>query len=112
MQVVFPTDRHRGSFRVIESLYASSFNALGIEVVSEATPITSSDRQERSVCCEVGIVFHNTLGDGVEPLPDGRNVALPWHEWSRYTKNWADKLNDFHQMRVTSNHIRNVLLGS
>ena len=112
MQVVFPTDRHRGSFRVIESLYTTSFNALGIEVVSEATPTTSSDRQEQRVYCEEKIVFHNTLGDGFEPLQGCRNVAFHGMNGVDIRRIWTEKLNDFDQMWVTSNHIRNVLLGS
>ena len=102
------TDFHRGSYEIIGNLFEDSLAKFG-KVTQLSTPADTIVRKTLSTELKKRVVFHNTLGDSFIPIKGCYNIALPFHEWSEYPKNWIKLLNKFDEVWTTTDHILNVL---
>lgn len=102
------TDFHRGSYEIIGNLFQNSLAKFG-KVKHLLTPTDPFVRKTLSEELKKGVVVHNTLGDSFIPIKGCYNIALPFHEWSEYPKNWIKLLNKFDEVWTTTDHILNVL---
>ena len=109
MNIVILTDFHRGSYKIIGELFAKSLGEFG-NATHLPTPETAESRGVINREFAGSVVFHNTLGEGFVPLPDCSNIALPFHEWSEYPKEWIGLLNQFDEVWTTTDHIHDLLL--
>ena len=102
------TDFHRGSYEIIGNLFEDSLAKFG-KVTQLSTPADTIVRKTLSTELKKRVVFHNTLGDSFIPIKGCYNIALPFHEWSEYPKNWIKLLNQFDEVWTTTDHILEVL---
>jgi glycosyltransferase involved in cell wall biosynthesis len=58
------------------------------------------------------IVLHNTLGYRFAPVDGAFNVAVPFHEWSRYPSQWSERLNGFDDVWAATSYLESVLRKS
>ena len=105
------TDFQRGSFKIIGECWVETLSKLG-KVTHLQTPHSEIQRKDLSNRFANQIVFHNTLGSAFVPLKNCYNIALPAHEWSRCPKEWAELLEDYDQIWVTTSHVLNILKNS
>jgi hypothetical protein len=109
LKIVILTDFHRDSYHIIGDLFAKSFAKFGL-VEHLPTPVHIEQRHELNEKFEGSIFLHNTLGEGFAALPGCYNIALPFHEWSEYPKQWIGLLNQFDEVWTTTDHLQNLLL--
>jgi glycosyltransferase involved in cell wall biosynthesis len=102
------TDYHRGSYEIIGKLFQDTLEKIG-EIEQLSTTADPDERTNLSQMAFGGVVFHNTLGSSFIPIDGCYNIALPFHEWSEYPKNWIKLLNKFDEVWTTTDHILNVL---
>jgi glycosyltransferase involved in cell wall biosynthesis len=95
------------SYGTIGALYHETFRAMGIPSRLEPYPLHRRPRFPRGA-----IVLHNTLGFRFSPFPGVTNIAVPFHEWSRYPPAWATRLNGFDEVWAASAHLAHLLRGS
>jgi glycosyltransferase involved in cell wall biosynthesis len=95
------------SYGIIGALYHRTFRAMGMDSTLVPYPIGRPPRVARGA-----IVLHNTLGFRFAPLPGVVNIAVPFHEWSRYPPAWTARLNRFDHVWVASPHLADVLRKS
>ncbi|MBI4667091.1 MAG: glycosyltransferase [Nitrospinae bacterium] len=107
--VVIFTDLHRGSYKIIGSLYLLSFQSIGVPAIQVKTPETDEERQQAEKEFSGKVIIHLTIGPCFTPVPGAVNVAAPYHEWSRYPAQWAARLNQFHEVWAPSHHVKTVL---
>ena len=110
--ITLVSDLYRTSFSVIGRLYRRLFTSIGYEVDELPTPTTTAQRFELARDPIRNIIFHNTMGRGFEPINGAYNIALPVHEWSCYPDAWVKRLNRFHEIWVTSQHVFDLLFAS
>ena len=108
MNFLVLTDFYRGSYKVIGELFSQSLGDLG-NVTHLPTPLTNESRDEINRNHAGSITLHNTLGNGFVPLSDSHNIALPFHEWSEYPKDWIKLLNNFDEVWTTTDHVLDLL---
>jgi len=106
------SDLQRGSFKIIGELYKKALNRAGFSTDEFQTPTTDAQRSALTPRCQQKIVFHNTIGTFLTPIPKAYNIALPVHEWDQYPKEWVQKLNAFAEVWVTTQHVQTLLLNS
>ncbi len=101
--VDFLVDRHRTSYAVAARHYAVAFRRLGMEVnlisSQEASQAESRGR----------LLVHHTIGPLLRPIPSAVNVAVIFHEWSRYPQSWLETLADFHAVWAPTQHVFETL---
>jgi glycosyltransferase involved in cell wall biosynthesis len=95
------------SYGTVGALYQATFQAMGIRSLLAPYPSSRVPRVPRG-----SIVLHSTFGFRFDPIPGARNIAVPFHEWSRYPARWAKRLNRFEQVWAASDFLRNVLRTS
>jgi glycosyltransferase involved in cell wall biosynthesis len=95
------------SYGVIGALYHATFRAMKIDSTLAPYPSTGLPRVPRGA-----IVLHNTLGFRFAPLKGVVNIAVPFHEWSRYPAAWAARLNGFDAVWAASTYLADVLRKS
>lgn len=95
------------SYGTIGTLYRDTFQRLGLPCEVRPHPLTGRARAPRGA-----IVLHNTLGFRFAPVPGAVNIAVPFHEWSRYPAAWGERLNGFDAIWAASRHIGEVLQRS
>jgi glycosyltransferase involved in cell wall biosynthesis len=95
------------SYGVVGALYHNTFRAMGIDSTLLPYPTDGAPRMPRGA-----IVLHNTLGFRFAPLSGVINVAVPFHEWSRYPPQWAARLDRFDQVWAASTFLARVLRKS
>ena len=102
------SDFHRGSYKIIGDLFAKT-----LEPFCVLKHIPTNSREENSSISEPGfqIAIHNTLGEGFVPLEGCYNIALPFHEWSKYPDDWIKKINQFDEVWTTTDHVMALLLN-
>jgi glycosyltransferase involved in cell wall biosynthesis len=110
--VVLFVDFQRGSYAAIGHLYTLAFQKLGLHVETVQTPETKDERIAAEREYRGCIVFHHTLGRSFRPIPEAINIALPYHEWSRYPAPWCALLNSFDAIWVPSRHLEQLLKKS
>ena len=108
MNFLILTDFHRGSYKIIGELFSQSLCKFG-KVTHLQTPLTNESRDEINRKHAGSITLHNTLGNNFVPLSKCHNIALPFHEWSEYPKNWIQLLNKFDEVWTTTDHVLEVL---
>lgn len=111
-RVVLFVDFQRGSYATIGQLYTQAFQQLGLQVETVQTPETEDERVAAEREYRGSIVFHHTLGRSFQPIPGATNIALPYHEWSRYPADWCALLNTFDAVWVPSTHLETLLKES
>lgn len=94
------------SYGTIGALYRDTFHAMGLPATLAAYP-ARLPRLARG-----RLVLHNTLGFRFTPIAGARNIAVPFHEWSRYPRAWAIRLNAFDEVWAASDHLETVLRRS
>jgi glycosyltransferase involved in cell wall biosynthesis len=102
------TDFHRGSYQIVGNLF---YQALSNLCEVEQIPTPQGDEQRKTLLNKFNpeIALHNTLGNWFIPLKNCYNIALPFHEWSEYPKEWIKLLNQFNEVWTTTDHIQEVL---
>jgi glycosyltransferase involved in cell wall biosynthesis len=105
------TDYHRGSYKIMGDYWRKSLLNFG-KVVEKPTPQSNAERKYLESVFKGQIIFHNTLGESFIPFNNCYNIALPYHEWSKYPKNWLSLLDEFDEIWVTTKHVKDVLLNS
>ncbi len=95
------------SYGTIGELYRATFERMGLPCELRPYPLASRPRAPRG-----SIVLHNTLGFRFTPVPGAVNIAVPFHEWSRYPSAWAERLNRFDAVWAASHHVARLLLAS
>ncbi|MBI5814545.1 MAG: glycosyltransferase [Nitrospinae bacterium] len=110
--IVMFTDFHRGSYAVIGALYRLSLERLGVAVTEVKTPQTQKERKAAAAAFRGGRIIHNTIGPCFAPVDGAFNIAAPFHEWSEYPEQWAERLNRFDEVWVSSRHIKLTLRKS
>jgi len=95
------------SYGTIGALYAQTFAAMGLPSRSAEYPTVGKARAPRG-----SVVLHNTLGFRFQPVAGAVNIAVPFHEWSRYPAEWAERLNGFDQVWAASESLAAVLKKS
>ena len=108
MDFLILTDFHRGSYEIIGNLYQDNLQQFG-EVKHFPTPVSLEERRDTAQRFKGGVVFHNTLGKQFIPYDNCFNIALPFHEWSEYPKEWIKLLNQFDEVWTTTDHIQEIL---
>jgi glycosyltransferase involved in cell wall biosynthesis len=111
LKILILTDFSRGSYKIIGDLFAKNLSKFGT-VTHLPTPQTEKSRNAINNDFPRSLVLHNTLGEGFVPLLDCYNIALPFHEWSKYPANWIGLLNKFDEAWVTTDHLQHILLQS
>ena len=105
------TDFHRGSYHIIGNLlYQVLSNLCNVEHI----PTPQGNEQRKTLLNKFNpeIALHNTLGNEFVPLKNCYNIALPFHEWSEYPREWIKLLNQFDEVWTTTDHIKEVLKRS
>jgi len=110
--VTLLTDFARGSYEVIGRLYRLTLEGAGIPVTEEPLPVNTEGREQAAKRLAGKTVLSNTIGPLFHPLPRSFNIALPHHEWSLYPKGWADTLNRFDEVWVTSDFVLEIMRDS
>jgi glycosyltransferase involved in cell wall biosynthesis len=105
--VVILSETTVSSYGVIGALYRDTFRALGMRSVVAPYPVDRPPRLARGA-----LVLHNTLGFRFAPLSGVVNIAVPFHEWNRYPRAWADRINGFDQVWAASPYLADVLRKS
>lgn len=105
--VVILSEPTVASYGVIGALYHATLRAMGIDSTLAPYPSTGPPRVPRGA-----IVLHNTLGFRFAPLRGVVNIAVPFHEWSRYPPEWAARLNEFDAVWAASAYLADVLRKS
>jgi glycosyltransferase involved in cell wall biosynthesis len=95
------------SYGVIGALYHDTFRAMGLDSTLAPYPVDRRPGVPRGA-----IVLHNTLGFRFAPLPGVVNVAVPFHEWSRYPAAWTARLNRFDAVWAASTSLLGLLRSS
>ncbi len=95
------------SYGTIGALYHATFQTMGIPSVLAPYPTDRPPQAPRGA-----VVLHAVLGFRFAPLPGVTNVAVPFHEWSRYPEAWAARLNAFDQVWAASSYLAGVLRRS
>jgi len=95
------------SYGTIGEIYQATFRAMGLASRIAAYPTEDLPDAPRGA-----VVLHNTLGFRFRPVPGARNIAVPYHEWSRYPAAWAAHLNRFDQVWAASESLAAVLRTS
>ena len=108
MSITILTDFHRSSYEIIGNLFEDSLIKFG-KVTQLSTPTDPIRRKTLSEKLKNEVVVHNTLGDSFIPIKGCYNIALPFHEWSEYPKNWIKLLNKFDEIWTTTDHVLEVL---
>lgn len=96
-----------GSYGEIARLYRATFDAMGLASDVRPYPASGQPRVPRGA-----VVIHATLGFRFTPLPGVTNIAVPFHEWSRYPVAWADRLSAFDQVWAATGSLAEVLRRS
>ena len=107
LPVVILNESTVASYGTIGRLYAMTLTRMGISCVSAPYPLASPPRAPRGA-----LVLHNTLGFRFTPIRGAINIAVPFHEWSRYPEAWSERLNRFDAVWAASRHIRDLLVRS
>lgn len=95
------------SYATIGELYRATFVRMGAPCELRPYPLSEAPRAPRG-----SVVLHNTLGFRLAPIPGALNIAVPFHEWSRYPAAWSDRLNGFAEVWAASHHIAELLRAS
>jgi glycosyltransferase involved in cell wall biosynthesis len=95
------------SYGVVGALYHETFRAMGLRSRLAVYPVDRAPRVPRG-----SVVLHNTLGFRFEPIAGAVNIAVPFHEWSRYPAAWAARLNRFDELWAASRHLAAVMRDS
>jgi glycosyltransferase involved in cell wall biosynthesis len=95
------------SYGTIGARYQATFSAMGLSSTLRPYPSGPRPRVPRGT-----VVLHNTLGFRFAPLPGAVNIAVPFHEWSRYPPAWAARLNAFDAVWAASTHLARLLRRS
>jgi glycosyltransferase involved in cell wall biosynthesis len=95
------------SYGTIGVLYRDTFERLGLPCEMRPYPLTERPRAPRG-----SIVLHATLGFRFTPVPGAVNIAVPFHEWSRYPAEWGERMSGFDAVWAASRHIAEVLQRS
>lgn len=95
------------SYGAIGELYRATFERMGIAASLRPYPVGRRPQVPRGA-----IVLHNTLGFRFTPMAGAVNIAVPFHEWSRYPAEWAARLNRFDAVWAASDHVRRTLRRS
>lgn len=104
--IVILSEPSVASYGAIGALYRDTFHAMGLPATLAAYP-AHLPRVARG-----SVVLHNTLGFRFTPIAGARNIAVPFHEWSRYPAAWAARLNAFDEVWAASDHLVTVLRTS
>tara|TARA_B100000989_G_scaffold298671_1_gene289041 strand:+ start:739 stop:1827 length:1089 start_codon:yes stop_codon:yes gene_type:complete len=110
--VILFVDFQRGSYATVARLYESSLKTMGLDVEMVQTPQTAEERLFAQKEYQGCLIFHLTLGLDFQPVKSAVNIALPYHEWSRYPATWAQRLNTFDEIWVPSKHLASTLVES
>lgn len=94
------------SYGTISALYVDTFRAMGLPCQVRPYP-AAPPRVPRGT-----LVLHCTLGPRFAPVPGAVNIAVPFHEWSRYPSPWALRLNAFEEVWAASAHLASLLRAS
>jgi glycosyltransferase involved in cell wall biosynthesis len=105
--IVILSEPSVASYGAIGALYCETFRAMGEVSTFAPYPTDRPPRVPRG-----SIVVHNTLGYRFAPVPGVVNVAVPFHEWSRYPAAWVARLNDFDEVWAASAHLARLLRDS
>ena len=105
--IVILTESTVASYGVIGTLYQETFRAMGIDSTLLPYPTDRAPRVPRGA-----IVLHNTLGFRFAPVAGAINVAVPYHEWSRYPPEWSARLSGFDDVWAASTYLETVLRKS
>jgi glycosyltransferase involved in cell wall biosynthesis len=111
-QAVVLTDVARLSYQIIGRLMCLSLQAAGIRAVELPLPQDESQRRTCRIALRGAVVFHNTIGPLLTPVPGVVNVALPLHEWSRYPAAWIERLHRFDAVWTASRFVARTLRAS
>ena len=106
IHTVLFTDFHRGSYKIIGDLLEKSLKPF---CKVKHIPNNPIDRNPNNKNSEIQIALHNTLGEGFVPVEGCYNIALPFHEWSKYPDDWIKRLNQFDEVWTTTDHILKLL---
>lgn len=112
LPVTILTDFPLGSYAVIGHLYRNTIERGGLQVRELTYPPNEESRKKIAEELAGHVIFHNTIGPSFYPIDGAYNIALPAHEWSRYPQAWADTLNRFNEVWVTTDFVRSLLLVS
>ena len=102
------TDFHRGSYHIIGNLFHQLLSNL-CEVEHIPTPQGDEQRKTSLNKFNPEIALHITMGNGFVPIKNCYNIALPFHEWSKYPGTWIEKLNQFEEVWTTTDHVKHLL---
>lgn len=105
--VVILNESTVASYGTIGHLYEMTLRRMGMLCASAPYPLAAPPRVTPGA-----IVLHNTLGFRFTPIRGAINIAVPFHEWSRYPEAWRDRLNRFDAVWAASLHIRDLLIRS
>lgn len=105
--IVILSEPSVASYGTIGALYHDTFRAMGVRSTLGVYPEARLPRASRGA-----VVLHNTLGFRFSPLPGAINVAVPFHEWSRYPAEWVARLNRFDEVWAASAYLAGVLRRS
>lgn len=105
--IIILTESSVASYGVIGRLYQETFRAMGIESTLAPYPTDGPPQAPRHA-----IVLHNTLGFRFAPVAGAVNVAVPFHEWSRYPPEWSARLSRFDEVWAASPYLATVLRKS
>lgn len=95
------------SYGVVGRLYHDTLTAMGVSSTLSPYPVDQPPQVPRGA-----LVLHNTLGFRFAPAPGAVNIAVPFHEWSRYPAAWVERLNGFDAVWAASHHIARVMRQS
>ena len=82
---------------------------MGYAVKTAIQPNNAYESEHLSTELRDHVVFHDTIGPNFSPIQGCVNIALPVHEWSKYPKEWAEKLSRFDQVWVTTEYVETLL---
>lgn len=94
------------SYGTVGALYRDTFAAMGVAATLASYP-SGVARLPRGA-----IVIHNTLGFRFTPFPGVRNIAVPFHEWSRYPPEWAHRLNAFDEVWAATPYLASLFAAA
>lgn len=94
------------SYGTIGRLYRDTLRAMGLRVAIAPYPDRPPELPAGSV------VLHATLGYRLTPWAGVRNIAVPFHEWTRYPPAWAARLDAFDDVWAATPFLASVLRRS